>query len=118
MIAYLDQKRNNKHAVTPPLRLARAQVIIQTGQGSGQLYEVLVNLDEGKVITKEHLPGKHSFIDPAYMQEAEKACRADARVQAGIAKLQLPEGATVCVEPWAYATDGMNDMSERTTMVR
>jgi Cu2+-containing amine oxidase len=75
-------------------------------------------LTYGSVIKKEYLVGKHPYIDSAYMQAAEKACRADPRIEAEIQKLKLPDGAQVVVEPWAYATDGMNDVSERTTMVR
>ena len=52
------------------------------------------------------------------MQTVEKACRADPRIDDEIRKLKLPSGATVVIEAWAYATDGMNDMNERTTMVR
>lgn len=51
------------------------------------------------------------------MKKVEQACLADADVQEEIRCLKLPEGATAVVEPWAYATDGMNDMSQRVTMV-
>jgi primary-amine oxidase len=42
---------------------------------------------------------------------------ADPKVQAEIKTLDLPEGASVIIEPWAYATDGANDMSRRISMV-
>jgi primary-amine oxidase len=51
------------------------------------------------------------------MKAVEEACLADERVQAEIKTLNVPDGATVVVEPWAYATDGMNDMTDRVTMV-
>ena len=51
------------------------------------------------------------------MKTVEKACMEDERVQAEIRNLELPPSASVIVEAWAYATDGMNDMSQRTTMV-
>jgi primary-amine oxidase len=50
------------------------------------------------------------------MKQVETACLGDSRVQDEVKKLQLPDGATVIVEPWTYATDGMNDMSSRITM--
>lgn len=87
------------------------------GDAGNEMVELLIDLDAASVVKKEHLVGKHPYIDSAYMQAVEKACRADPRVQAEIEKLKLPSGATVVIEPWAYATDGMNDMSERTTMV-
>ncbi|KFG84721.1 hypothetical protein MANI_027263 [Metarhizium anisopliae] len=41
---------------------------------------------------------------------------ADPQVQDEIKKLDLPPGSTVRVEPWAYATDGMNDMTQRVSV--
>lgn len=66
---------------------------------------------------QKHLEGKHTYIDPNYMREVENACLADKRVQEEIRSLNLPPGSTAIVEPWAYATDGMHDMTERLTMV-
>lgn len=51
------------------------------------------------------------------MQNVAAACLGDPKVQEEIRSLDLPPGATVVVEPWAYATDGLNDMKERQTMV-
>jgi primary-amine oxidase len=76
-----------------------------------------VDIEKAEVVKKEFLEGKHSYIDAAYMQDVERACLADKRIKKEVEKLKLPEGATVVVEPWAYATDGMSDTSERTTMV-
>lgn len=50
------------------------------------------------------------------MQGSEAACLADPRVQKEIRALHLPEEAVVCVEPWAYGTDGMHDMTKRIVM--
>ncbi|KXJ85675.1 copper amine oxidase [Microdochium bolleyi] len=129
--------------LSPPARVARVQLIVKPdapaaaapgagqgemggGAGSGtadgqaksryMLYELHVDLASETVVTSEHLPGRHSFIDPLYMRQAEKACAQDARVLAEIARLEMPAGSTVVIEPWAYGTDGMNDMAERTTM--
>ena len=79
--------------------------------------ELIVDLDNDKVARKQHLKGKHSYIDANYMKAVEAACLANEAVQAEIDTLDLPVGATVVVEPWAYATDGMNDMTDRVTMV-
>lgn len=92
-------------------------MVIRTEQKRNQLYELIVDLDRGAVLQKDFLEGKHSYIDGAYMQEVEKVCLANDEVQREIKTLDLPAGATVIVEPWAYATDGMNDMSRRTSMV-
>lgn len=117
MIPFLENERLRKQPVSRPARTARVQVTLPGDSGLNEMVELLIDLDAAAVVRKEHLVGKHPYIDSAYMQAAEKACRADARVQAEIKRLKLPAGATVVIEPWAYATDGMNDMTERTTMV-
>ena len=114
LVPYLIESEHEKRI--RPHREARVQIIVQH-EIKNQLFELGVDLDEEKVTNKQYLEGKHSFIDPAYMQAAEKACLADPRIQDEIKTLELPQGAKVVVESWAYATDGMNDMSERTTMV-
>ena len=91
------------------------QVVVQVEKN--QLFELIVDIDAAKVVTNQYLKGKHSYIDSDYMTQVEAACIADEQVQNEISKLDLPPEAKVVVEAWAYATDGMNDMSERTTMV-
>lgn len=118
MLQFLEQEHQGQSKKSRPARSARVQVIIRTQLGSNEMVELNVNLDQGVVCKKEHLPGRHPYIDSAYMQAVESACRADPRIEAEIRKLKLPEGSTVVIEPWAYATDGMSDMTERTSMVR
>lgn len=100
-----------------PARTARVQIIIPENDKTHALQELIVDLDNNTVVKKIPLKGKHSYIDPEFMQAVEKVCLADEQVQTEIAKLHLPSGSTVCVEPWAYATDGMNDMTQRVSMV-
>lgn len=120
MVPYLDLLHVGQEPQPPP-REARVQVVISTSPGDGnQLFELVVDLtnEGGKVVKEEHLVGKHSYIDASYMQDVERACLADEGVKKEIEGLKLPEGSVVCVEPWAYATDGMTDMTRRTTMVK
>jgi len=116
MVQWLEASEQRKPGVEQPPRAARVQVILRDETGPGQLHELLIDLDTLAVVRMEHLPGKHPYIDTEYMQAVETACRADSRVQQEISKLQLPAGATVVIEPWAYATDGEIDVSERTSM--
>lgn len=118
MLAFLERERHGAATNLRPSREAWVQITIKGASGSTDFYELVVNLDSASVTRRDHLVGKHPYIDSAYMQAVENACRADPRVEAEIQKLKLPAGATVVVEPWAYATDGMNDMSDRTSMVR
>lgn len=117
MIVFLEREHLNQPQVSRPGRIAHIQVVVRGDSGPNELTELLVDLDRSVVIQQETLVGKHSFIDSAYMKDVENACMADERVQNEIGKLRLPRGASVVVEPWAYATDGMNDMSERISMV-
>ena len=98
-------------------RCARVQIIIQDDRKANNLYELIVDLDQGIVLEQHLLEGKHSYIDAAYMKAVENVCISNADVQKEIELLELPAEATVTVEPWAYATDGMNNMAERTSMV-
>ncbi|GKT76042.1 copper amine oxidase [Colletotrichum tofieldiae] len=105
----------NEHAgtgtVVYPARQARIQAyIIKT------LHELTVDLGTSTVTSDFILHGKHSYIDTEFMTQVAAACLANQMVQEEIETLKLPEGATVVVEPWAYATDGMKDMKDRWTM--
>lgn len=117
MIPFLEKEHLGQSQISRPARTARVQVTIRGDSGSIEMVELIVDILAVSVVKKEHLAGKHPYIDSAYMQAAEKACRADMRVQAEIQKLKLPPDAKVVIESWAYATDGMNDMTQRTTMV-
>ncbi|KAJ6164885.1 hypothetical protein N7470_003557 [Penicillium chermesinum] len=116
MLAFLERERHEKMPAQRPPREAWVQITVKGASGTTDFYEMVVDLDSAAVTRQDHLVGKHPYIDSAYMQAVEKACRSDPRIEAEIQKLKLPAGATVVVEPWAYATDGVNDMSERTSM--
>jgi primary-amine oxidase len=102
-----------------PARCARVDVVVETSAEDEKfaLFELLVDLDQGKVVAKQHHAGKHSYIDTEFMKSVERACLADEEVKRQILGLGLPEGAEAVVEPWAYATDGENDMRRRVSMV-
>ncbi|KAJ4012576.1 hypothetical protein NW752_008281 [Fusarium irregulare] len=115
MVSYLEQERMGQVA-EPPTRYARVEVSIKKNPSGTQLFELIVDLGNNSVVKKQHVKGKHSYIDTNFMKAVEEACLADEKVQAEIKILDIPDGATVVVEPWAYATDGMNDMTDRVTM--
>lgn len=110
MVTFLEHEHSGT-PTTPPKRIAKVHVYV-----SKTFHEMLVNLDTKTVLSNKILQGRHSHVDSAYMKQVEEACLEDSRVQAEIKALRLPENATVIVEPWTYATDGMNDMSSRITM--
>lgn len=114
MIPYLEAENTSKPLPPAPPRLALVQYYLDSILS---FWEGKVNLDIQTLITKENLVGRHSYIDAVEMQESEKACLADPRVQAEIKDMELPENAVVCIEPWTYAPDGMEDMTRRRIMV-
>jgi primary-amine oxidase len=113
MIPFLDMEHEGKETPTPPPRLAKVQAHVDN-----TFFEFKVDIGRQSVISEEKLEGRHSHIDSDYTRKAELACIADPRVKKQVAALNLPEGATVVVEPWTYGPDGMNDMTKRMTMVR
>jgi primary-amine oxidase len=115
MLSFLKTPRPE----TQPARCARVDVVVEVAEREEKfaLFELLVDLDQGKVVAKQHHAGKHSYIDTEFMKAVEQACLADEGVSEKVAGLGLPEGAVVVVEPWAYATDGENDMRRRVSMV-
>ena len=117
MIPFLDQEHQGLPPSSRPARVARVQVVVLK-RNQRHPTELFVNLDSSTIEKEEQLVGRHSYIDAEYMLEVEKACMADKRIRVEIKKLDLPAEATVVIEPWAYAPDGMNDMRERITMVR
>ncbi|KAI9172789.1 Copper amine oxidase [Paramyrothecium foliicola] len=116
MLQFLEAEHTRQPTGARPSRQARVEVVTKTSAGRNELSALHVDLDRGQVIEQQKLEGKHSYIDSGYMKEVEAACLADDRVQEEIRKLTLPAGSTVVVEPWAYATDGLNDMTERISM--
>ena len=117
MIRFLDSEHAGRAADHAPMRCARVEVVIKLSEEQDGLFELSVDLDDNKIIAKQHHRGKHSYIDTTFMQQVEEACLANSDVQEHIRVLDLPEGSSVVVEPWAYATDGENDMSKRLSMV-
>lgn len=116
MVPYLEKEHLKQPVDHVPTRYARVEVAVKGNANENQLFELIVDLDNDRVSQKQHVEGKHSYIDADYMKAVEAACLANEDVQAEICTLNLPAGATVVVEPWAYATDGMNDMTQRVSM--
>lgn len=118
MVRFLEQIDSGHTGAVSPARTAHVQIIETDKSQKNCLVEILVDLDKKSITKMQRLPGKHSYIDSDYMKAVEAVCRADPRVQEELRTLDLPDEATVVIEAWAYAPDGMNDMTGRVTMVR
>lgn len=116
LVPFLEREHQHDDLTLRPARVARVQILLAYASRNA-LHELLVDISSQSVLQRKHLVGKHAFIDSAYMQEVEAVCKADAVVHDKLKSLDLPPEAEVVIEAWAYATDGENDMRERTTMV-
>lgn len=68
-----------------------------------KFHEAIVNLSTQTVETNVRLgPNQHGNGDYTEILMVEKKALEDEGVKAEIAKLQLPEGAVVCADPWMY----------------
>lgn len=113
MVSWLERPSST----AAPARTARVQILTQSQEKSNKLIELIVDLIQNQVVKQTQLVGKHPYIDSDYMKQVEAACLNDPRVQEELSSLGIPDKAAIVAEPWAYSTDGMNDMSERLTMV-
>ncbi|TKX21593.1 copper amine oxidase-4 [Elsinoe australis] len=75
-----------------------------------KLHEAIVNLSN-QTVEKNFRLGKnvHAGLSGEEILAIEKIALQDERVQAAIAKLQLPEGTVVVCDPWPYGSDGIGD---------
>lgn len=117
MIKFLEAESDNSLPQTTPTRVAMVQAFLGP-RDSEHFFQLKVDVVSGEIIEQEQLLGCHPHVDATDMQKIEQACLGDLEVQTAIKEMQLPEGALVKIEPWTYATDGMNDMSHKITMVR
>ncbi|KAH7137953.1 copper amine oxidase [Dendryphion nanum] len=116
MLTFLEHGHLSDYTISRPIRCARVEILAKNDSDANELFEIHVDLGKESIIKQQHLKGKHSYIDSSYMKEVEVACMGNEEVKSQIRSLDLPLGASVIVEPWAYATDGMSDMSQRITM--
>ncbi|KAK4545123.1 hypothetical protein LTR36_003674 [Oleoguttula mirabilis] len=77
---------------------------------TNKFHEAVINLTQQSVEYNVRLgPNVHAPIDGEEVMEIERITLEDEGVKAEIAKLQLPEGTQVIVDPWPYGSDGIDD---------
>ncbi|KAI7507710.1 putative copper amine oxidase [Hortaea werneckii] len=77
---------------------------------TNKFHEAIVNLTQQKVESNVRLgPNVHAPGDGEEIMAIERIALEDEGVQAEIAKLKLPEGSSIVVDPWIYGSDGIND---------
>jgi primary-amine oxidase len=97
VVYYIKNTVSYQRALSKPL----AGISLHTNQH--KLHEAVVNLTQQKVESNVRLgPFLHANGDGDEIIAVEAALLANAKVQAEIAKLKLPEGSVVISDPWIY----------------
>ncbi|KAL7785640.1 copper amine oxidase [Trichoderma ceciliae] len=103
VIPYLEAERTGQPLPPPPPRLVFSYL---HRLDTHAFLKAVVNLDSKTVTSLEQLPGHiQGPVDVDEMIGLETVCLQHPRVIEEIAKLQLPDGVTVCTDPWIYGTD-------------
>ena len=95
-----------------PLDIDRRSFVVYSLRGTHNVHEAVINLTKNTVESNAKLgPFQHANSDGEEIIAVEKALLADPKVQAEIAKLKLPEGTQIVIDPWIYGSDGVKDES-------
>ncbi|KFX92647.1 hypothetical protein V490_05258 [Pseudogymnoascus sp. VKM F-3557] len=106
LLPYLQAERSG----STPAKIDRKAFVLYYIRNTDKLHEAVVNLSEGKVESNVRLGANvHSNADGDEIMMTEKVALEDEGMKAAIAKLQLPEGSVVIVDPWIYGSDGVHD---------
>ncbi|OCT50369.1 Copper amine oxidase 1 [Cladophialophora carrionii] len=106
MIPYLDAE----HAGGALPSIPRKAFVSYYIRNTDRFHEAVVNLSSHSVESNVRLgPNMHGNGDYDEILQVEKNALEDEKVKEAIKKLQLPEGAAVCADPWIYGSDGVND---------
>ncbi|KAK0712976.1 copper amine oxidase [Lasiosphaeria miniovina] len=106
LIPYLAAERAGESV---PAIDRRVFVVYYVGS-SDALHEAVVNLTTSAVERNVRLGDfNHPSANGEEIIAVEKAALAHPDVQAEIAKLQLPEGTQIVIDPWIYGSDGVKD---------
>ncbi|KAK4192321.1 copper amine oxidase [Podospora australis] len=88
----------------------RKAFVIYSLRGTHNAHEAIVNLTTNKVERNAKLgPFQHANADGEELMAVEKFVVEHPAFQAELAKLKLPEGAVIVIDPWIYGSDGVND---------
>ncbi|EKG22565.1 Copper amine oxidase [Macrophomina phaseolina MS6] len=106
VVPYLDAE----HSGAPLPSIPRKAFINYYIRNTNKYHEAIIDLTAGRVERNVRLGANvHANGDGDEIVTIEKVALEDPAVQAEIAKLQLPKGTVVVIDPWIYGSDGVND---------
>ncbi|KAK3984250.1 putative copper amine oxidase [Cladorrhinum sp. PSN332] len=104
LVPYLIKERAG--AATPVID--RRAFVVYSLKGTHNLHEAVVNLTSRKVESNVKLgPFVHPNADGDEIVAIENFALSSPEVLAEVAKLKLPEGAELVIDPWIYGSDGL-----------
>ncbi|KAK2744824.1 hypothetical protein FQN57_004148 [Myotisia sp. PD_48] len=106
VVPYIEAERLG---ISPPKKPARILTALFHRMDTKLFMKALINADTKVLLQVKELPHVQGPTDVDEMVEMEKVCLEHPLVKAEIEKLQLPEGVTVCTDPWIYGTDDENE---------
>jgi primary-amine oxidase len=107
VVPYLEAERQGKPRPAKPARLLFA---LFHRLDNGSFYKALLNANTKSIISAKELPKDvQGPADVDEMIEMETTCLSHPAVKAEIEKLNLPQGMTVCMDPWIYGTEDINE---------
>ncbi|KAJ6131339.1 Copper amine oxidase N2-terminal [Penicillium sp. IBT 18751x] len=107
VVPYLEAERRGEPRPPKPARLLMA---LFHRLDNGSFHKALLNADTKSIVSAKELPKEvQGPVDVDEMMEIEQLCLGHPAVKAEIEKLQLPQGMTVCVDPWIYGTDDAHE---------
>ncbi len=86
--------------------IPRQAFLVVLDNEDGATYEAVVSLDEGKVISWEHIPGVQPRIMFNEFFECEAAVKADPDFQAALKKRGITDPDLIMVDPWSAGYHG------------
>ncbi|PPJ59462.1 hypothetical protein CBER1_02401 [Cercospora berteroae] len=106
MVAYLEAESQGSHLPAIDRRVFVTYYLRMTNK----FHEAVANLSTQVIEFNARLgPNMHAAGDGEEILALERIALEDEGVQAELAKLQLPEGAKIVVDPWIYGSDGVDD---------
>lgn len=99
VLRYLDAEHEGRSVPV----VVRKAFVCYYFRKTNKFHEAIVDLSAGRVERNVRLgPNVHGNGDGEEIIAMERICLDDEKVQAEIAKLELPEGTVVIVDPWIY----------------
>ena len=90
----------------------REAFVILLDNDSGNTYEAVVSLDEGEVVSWEHIPGVQPRLMMDEFFDCENAVKSSPEFQEALRKRGINDTTLVMVDPWPAGNYGVSDEEE------